>query len=94
MTAGIYEDIKRLERREQTEESEILLWCSVIAGICSDATPTIRAWFVAEARRHCETLGIGVWSEFLELMQSFSWLDSASDEAGTAFWDEIRLTRG
>ncbi|KAL2845536.1 hypothetical protein BJX68DRAFT_269065 [Aspergillus pseudodeflectus] len=94
MTVGIYEDMKRLERREQTDVPEILLWCSVIAGICSDATPTIRAWFVAEARRHCETLGIGVWSEFLELMQSFSWLDSASDEAGTAFWDEIRLTRG
>jgi hypothetical protein len=95
MTTKIHEDMIHMEKQKPTEQvSEVLLWCSVIAGICSDATPDIRAWFVAEARGYCRDLRIVAWDEFLEFMQSFSWLDSASDQAGRAFWDEIGLCEG
>ncbi|KAL3440867.1 hypothetical protein BJX65DRAFT_289694 [Aspergillus insuetus] len=95
MTTAIYEDMVQLERQKPTEQQyELLLWCSVIAGICSDATPDIRASFVAGTRRLCRELQIMAWDEFVEFMQSFSWLDSGSDQAGRAFWDEIGLCGG
>ncbi|KAL3484156.1 hypothetical protein BJX62DRAFT_230483 [Aspergillus germanicus] len=81
----------RERSRHPPAELEILLWCSVIAGICADSTLYLdtRAWFVAQARNFCGRLGISTWEELLVLLQSFCWLDSASDEAGRAFWSEI-----
>jgi hypothetical protein len=72
-------------------ELEILLWCSVIAGICADSTLYFdtRAWFVAQAKNFCGRLEISTWEELLVLLQSFCWLDSASNEAGRALWSEI-----
>jgi hypothetical protein len=95
MTTKAHEDMMQLEKQKSTEQlSELLLWCSVIAGICSYTTPDIRAWFIAEARGYCGELSIVAWDEFLEFMQSFSWLDSASGQAGRAFWNEIGLCEG
>ncbi|KAJ0418378.1 hypothetical protein BJY00DRAFT_324894 [Aspergillus carlsbadensis] len=95
MTAAIYEAMIRLEKANQAEQqSKILLWCCVIGGICSDATPDIRAWFVAQARAYCRVLDIASWSAFLDFMQSFSWLDSASDKAGEMLWAEMGICGG
>jgi hypothetical protein len=92
MATKIHKDMINMEKQKPTEQlSEILLWCSVIAGICSDATPDIRAWFIAEARQYCGFLKISALDEFLKFMKSFSWLDSAFDEAGRVFWAEIGL---
>ncbi|KAL2842436.1 hypothetical protein BJX68DRAFT_257743 [Aspergillus pseudodeflectus] len=83
---------EKTRRSRPPAELEILLWCAVVAGICADSTfyPDTRAWFVAQARSFCRRLGISSWEEeLLVLLQSFCWLDSASDEAGRAFWSEM-----
>ncbi|PYH80529.1 hypothetical protein BO82DRAFT_417560 [Aspergillus uvarum CBS 121591] len=90
MTNEIYENMVRLQGREMTKhECEIFLWCCVVAGICADATPSIRTWFVARVREYCNVLGIDSWDKLLELLKSFAWLDGASEEAGKTFWTEI-----
>ncbi|KAJ0417766.1 hypothetical protein BJY00DRAFT_325324 [Aspergillus carlsbadensis] len=81
MTLGIQEYMLQLTGKERTSppELEIMLWCSVIAGICSDVTlyPDTRAWFVAQARNLCTRLGISTWEALSVLLQSFCWLDEA-----------------
>ncbi|PYI16903.1 hypothetical protein BO86DRAFT_443269 [Aspergillus japonicus CBS 114.51] len=90
MTNEIYENMVRLQGREVTKhECEILLWCCVVAAICADATPFIKGWFVARMREHCQVLRIDSWDELLEVLQSFAWLDCASDGAGKAIWVEM-----
>ncbi|KAL4947282.1 hypothetical protein BDW69DRAFT_120008 [Aspergillus filifer] len=89
-TADIYSEIIQLDvPRKSRYQCEILLWCSIIAGICADAVPDIRAWFVEEARRYCEVLRIASWDEFHVFLESFAWLNCASDEAGMVIWHEI-----
>ncbi|KAL3442797.1 hypothetical protein BJX65DRAFT_298712 [Aspergillus insuetus] len=84
MTAIIHQQMLQFGRDRCTNtESEILLWCCTIAGICSDGSPEMMAWI----------LEISTWEAFVEFLQSFAWLDCASDNAGKAFWREMGVSR-
>ncbi|RAH47526.1 uncharacterized protein BO95DRAFT_492738 [Aspergillus brunneoviolaceus CBS 621.78] len=84
LTKEIQEDMVRLQGREIANHRwEIFLWCCMVAGICADATPSIR---------DC-VLGIDSWDGLLQVLQSFAWLDGASEEAGRAIWAEMATSR-
>ncbi|KUL84799.1 hypothetical protein ZTR_07284 [Talaromyces verruculosus] len=92
MTLEIYEYMLLLKGQRADNELEILLWCSIVTGIC--ATPMIQSWFVREARDLCNALNITTWDGLLEIMRSFAWLDCASDEAGKVMWSRIQRYDG
>ncbi|GMF73301.1 unnamed protein product [Aspergillus oryzae] len=94
MTLEIHEYMLLLKGQRPEAELEILLWCSIVAGICADAMLAIQSWFVREARELCDGLKITTWDELSETLQSFAWLDCASDEAGKALWSQIQLCDG
>lgn len=94
MTLEIYEYMQLLKELRAENELEILLWCSIVTGTCADTTPKIQTWFVKEARDLCIALNVTMWDELLEIMQSFSWLDCASNEAGKDLWSQIQLYDG
>lgn len=94
MTLEIHEFMQLLKGQRAENELEILLWCSIVAGICADTTPIIQSWFVREARDLCDSLSVTTWDELLEIMQSFAWLDCASEEAGKVMWSQIQLYDG
>ncbi|KAL4879867.1 hypothetical protein BJY04DRAFT_219675 [Aspergillus karnatakaensis] len=94
MTHEVYAYMLCLGDERKQSELEVLLWCAVIVGICADGTPALRSWFVNEAGNLCRMLLITSWDDLLVLMQSFGWLDCASNEAGKGLWSEIQRAVG
>lgn len=67
---------------------EVFLWCSFIGGICSENND-LRMWFVGKICQLCSLLEVVTWSQILDLLRSFAWVDTGCNEAGAKLWQEV-----
>jgi hypothetical protein len=79
-----------LDENNSNAIHEILLWCTMIGGILSTDVDFVscRPWYTSHLKRLCLALNISEWTQMVDIMRLFAWIDVACNDPGYTMWIE------
>jgi hypothetical protein len=80
----------KLDRITQTISSPLTLWCATVAAIAAEETPE-NCQLTEHVQGLCQQLKITSYKSFINILQSFAWVEVACSEGCYRLWKRLAV---